>query len=134
MPPIFDLIESPAPFFSGEEKLTDESPDAEYDLAPIQKPVRPVSRPMPPPVLAYQRVVPLQPLQPVSPPAPKNALSASEKAGYWVKIIGSLAMIGIGIALVFFFSMWIGFGVVGLGLAYFMLAGPSDSEKRGYHF
>ncbi len=114
--------------------MSDESPDAEYDLAPIQKPVRPISKPKPPPVLAYQRAEPLQPVQADLPAAPKNVLTASEKAGYWVKILGSLAVIGLGIALVWYISMWIGFAVVGLGLAYLMFSGPSDSEKRGYHF
>jgi hypothetical protein len=114
--------------------MSDETPDAEYDLAPIQKPVRPVPQPKPPTVLAYQRAEPLQPVQADVPPAPKNVLSASEKAGHWLKYLGSTAIILIGVALTRYFSMWIGFTVVGLGIAYLMISGPSDSEKRGYHF
>jgi hypothetical protein len=114
--------------------VSDESPDAEYDLAPIPKPVRPVAPPKPPP-LAYQRVVPLDPVAVESvPPMPRNTLSGAEKAGYLLKMLGSLGIIGAGVLVVFFFSMWIGFAVVGLGVAYFIFSGPSDAEKRGYHF
>jgi hypothetical protein len=117
--------------------MSDESSEAEYDLAPIPRPVRPV-RPIEqikPPTLAYQRPVPLNPIPAQSvAPTPRNVLSREEKVAHLLKILGSLGIIGVGLITVWFFSMWIGFTVVGLGAASLIFSGPSDAEKRGYHF
>jgi hypothetical protein len=117
--------------------MSDEASEGEYDLAPIPRPKHPATSPKPigPPVLSYQRPVPLDPVQPNQDvPTPRNVLSKSEKAYHWIKAGGALLIIGVGVLVVFFISMWIGFAVVGLGAFYLMFSAPSDAEKRGYHF
>jgi hypothetical protein len=94
--------------------------------------------------LSYQRAEPVK-----SAPRPvekldevSRQLSASEQLFYWLRRLGSLAIIGAGaLWLIFVFlpdkgiwTMGIGAGLIGLGFALLMFSGPSSAEKKGYHF
>jgi hypothetical protein len=119
--------------------------DSTYDLVvpPSQKlPVQP-----PPQVIEYRRAIPAQPVAPQTArqkkEEPPRKLTFSERFFYWLRMFGCLCLILIGagwLVLMHHFddltliSMGIGFGIIGIGFAFFLFAGPTDSEKKGYHF
>lgn len=117
--------------------------DSVYDFAPVPR-QRP--RGMPPPIpkpvqLSYERAEPAA--APVAPkPKEVNQLSASERMFFWLQRLGCGLIILAGAAWLYFvflpdkglWTMLIGCGLIGLGFALFLFSGPSDAEKRGYHF
>jgi hypothetical protein len=117
--------------------------DSVYDFVPVPR-QRPQGTPppLPEPVqLTYERV---QSAAAPATPQPKlvNQLSASERMFYWLQRLGSALIILAGAAWLYFvflpdkglWTMLIGCGLIGLGFALFLFSGPSDAEKRGYHF
>jgi hypothetical protein len=113
--------------------MSDESGESEYDLAPLPpQAVQPVA-PDRPRVLSYQRATP-EAVTPVEGAEPAYKITASERAYYWLRSLGALGIVVCGLLLCWFISLWIGFGIVGLGACLFVFAGPTDSDKRGYHF
>jgi hypothetical protein len=117
--------------------------DSAYDLAPVprQRP-RNAPPPIPEPVqLTYQRIEPKTAPQSLE-PKQIHKLSPSERLFYWLRRLGSVFIILLGaLWLIFVFlpdrgiwTMIIGSGLIGLGFTLFIFSGPSDAEKRGYHF
>jgi len=114
--------------------------DSTYDLAvPPPAPVE-EQQPAPEPlVLEYHYREPPPP--PPPPMTPTNKLSLEEKLWFWLRAVGSVCLILMGAAWVYFVPpidwvmVWgIGGLLIGGGIALFMFAGPTDAEKRGYHF
>jgi hypothetical protein len=122
--------------------MSSDPSDSAYDLAPVP---RQRLRNTPPPIsepvqLTYQRI------EPRTPPSPEpkqiHKLSPSERLFYWLRRLGSVFIILLGaLWLIFVFlpdrgiwTMIIGSGLIGLGFTLFIFSGPSDAEKRGYHF
>ena len=123
--------------------MSSDPSDSAYDLAPVPR-QRPTNTPPPIPTpvqLTYQRVEPLTP-RPSAEPEQTHKLSASEHLFYWLRRLGSAAIILLGALWLFFvirrdpgiWSMMIGCGVIGVGFVLLIFSGPSDAEKRGYHF
>jgi len=129
--------------------MSSDPSDSAYDLAPVprQRP-RNTPPPIPQPVpLAYRRIEP-----PSAPPAPPehpdqpqqiHKLSFSERIYYWLRRLGCAAIILLGVGWLLLMNhfhnnsivaMSIGFGLIGTGFALFLFSGPTDAEKRGYHF
>jgi hypothetical protein len=129
----------------GPAVMSTDPSDSTYDLVvpPSQKlPVQPA-----PQVIEYRRVVPAQPVASQTVPQkkeePSRKLTFSERLFYWLRMFGCLCLILIGAGWLVpmhhfddltLISMGIGFGIIGVGFAFFLFAGPSDSEKKGYHF
>jgi hypothetical protein len=122
--------------------MSSDPSDSAYDLAPVPR-QRPRNTPPPssePVQLTYQRI------EPRTPPSPEpkqiHKLSPSERLFYWLRRLGSVFIILLGaLWLIFVFlpdrgiwTMIIGSGLIGLGFTLFIFSGPSDAEKRGYHF
>jgi len=121
--------------------MSTDSSDSAYDLAPVPR-ERPRSSPPPipePVPLTYERKVVMEPPAPVK-SEPARKLSASEHLFYWLRRLGCVAIMGLGaLWLIFidhsgFWGMTIGCAIIGIGFALLVVAGPSVSEKRGYHF
>jgi len=117
--------------------------DSAYDLAPVprQRP-RNTPPPIPQPVqLTYRRIESSTPPSSAEPQQIHN-LSASERLFYWLRRLGSAAVILLGaLWLLFVFrlnpgiwTMIIGCGIIGVGFVLFIFSGPTDAEKKGYHF
>ncbi|MGD0389523.1 MAG: hypothetical protein ABSC42_11265 [Tepidisphaeraceae bacterium] len=120
--------------------------DSAYDLAPVprQRP-RNTPPPLPQPVpLTYRRIEPaaVPPQQPEQ-PQQIHKMSFSERLYYWLRRLGCAAIILLGVGWLLLMNhfhnnsivaMSIGFGLIGTGFALFLFAGPTDAEKRGYHF
>ena len=116
--------------------------DSTYDL--VIPPSRNLPVQPPPQVIEYRRVAPAQPVAPVKKKEePPRKLTFSERLFYWLRMLGCLFLILVGagwLVLMHHFdnltliSMGIGFGIIGVGFALFLFAGPTDSEKKGYHF
>jgi hypothetical protein len=119
--------------------------DSAFDLAPVP-------RKYPHPRQA-QKVVPLEyrPAPPEAPPIAavdpaaeeKNTtykLSTSEYLLYVLRMLGCLGLIGLGALWLIFVDhrslagMVVGFFFIGVGFSLLFFAGPSDAEKKGYHF
>jgi len=119
--------------------MSDNSFDSTYDL--IIPPLPPSAVTPEPQVIPYRRVEPATPPGPPQPPMePMNKLSAEERLWFWLRRVAALCVILIGAGWLYFIPLrglvtWgIGFGLVGAGLAMLMFAGPTDAERRGYHF
>jgi hypothetical protein len=67
-------------------------------------------------------------------------LSATEHLFFWLRRLGSLLIVAAGAAwLIFvdhdgFLGIFVGCVIIGVGLGLLIVAGPTDAEKRGYHF
>jgi hypothetical protein len=121
--------------------MSSDPSDSVYELVLPPRQNLPVTPP--PEVIEYRRVIPAQPVAPPKKEEPARKLSMSERLFYWLRMFGCLCIILAGcgwLVLMHHFdnltmiSMGIGFGVIGAGFAMFLFAGPTDSEKRGYHF
>jgi hypothetical protein len=124
-------------------RMSSDPSDSTYDFAPIPR-QRPRDTPPPTPQplpLDYLQVGPAQ-TQPQQ-PRQSNKLSASERVYYWLRRLGCAAIILLGAGWLVLmrwaqdtgiFANAIGFGLIGVGFGLFLFSGPSDAEKRGYHF
>jgi hypothetical protein len=116
--------------------------DSTYDLVvpPRQNlPVQP-----PPQVISYRSIAPAEPIKPAEKiEEPPRKLTLSEWLFYWFRMLGAFCVILAGAAWLIVMhhfhedglsAMFIGFVIIGIGFALLLFSGPSDSEKRGYHF
>lgn len=125
------------------EIMSSDPSDSTYDFVPVPRKFPPgTPPPLPKPVpLQYRRVgSTAAPAAATSEPSVKHTLSFSEKVYYWLRRLAAVVVIGLGAAWLIFIpyrsimSMSIGCGLIGAGFAMFLFAGPTDAEKRGYHF
>jgi hypothetical protein len=124
--------------------MSSDPSDSVYDL--VIPPSQNLAVQPPAEVIEYRRVTPVQgaaPIQPVKTEKPSRKLTISERVFYWLRALGCLCIILAGagwLVLMHHFddltliSMGIGFGAIGVGFACFLFSGPTDSEKKGYHF
>jgi hypothetical protein len=127
---------------SGSGMSTDPS-DSTYDFAPVPR-QRPRDTPPPTPQpapLGYRRIGPAE----TDPQQPQQTykLSPAERIYYWLRRLGcaGIILVGAGWLLLMhwahntgIFANAIGFALIGVGFGLFLFSGPSDAEKRGYHF
>ena len=123
--------------------MSNDPSDSAYDLAPVprQRP-RNTPPPIPQPVqISYRRIEPAAAPVPIPrQPNQVRKLSTSEWLFYVLRMLGCVAVIGLGALWLIFIDhhslagMVIGFFLIGIGFSLFLFAGPSSAEKRGYHF
>lgn len=115
--------------------------DSTYDL--VVPPRQPLPVQPPPEVIPYRRVAPAEPVKPQKKEVPARKLTFTERLFYWGRMLGALSVVMAGAVWLLIMhhyhedgisAMFVGFVLIGIGFALFLVSGPSDAEKRGYHF